>query len=489
MTTNDNSLEPSSIHGSVEQVFKNEGVSNELSSDFQKELHRLSGNNSEMDASFLVGKVVIPSLKELQDLIEEYFIKVNQFSASQRFFLYGYLSGIPKESEIRSALHSKLDSLAASISQTERERDREELQDRVNILKFLLRYSEHKLASQHIMPPALEDDLKTLDFAKPSIVQNSDGSWNDFVGIHSQTSVIPGKEFGELVSTAYSEFALGEFCGWDRAFEGECITDGDVFQDAMHLFDDSELLPGMNFTDVANFVWAVYWYPKFLLFAYANPSNVFVNDLKCDFVTHWQAGYETEIGIAPDAPRDLVQILRFTPRLLTLLSSTAYSAIYEDGNDAFINLFPALKLARPEATQADIDVVIVSYLEKANLGDSTNLLGNLLDIDLELTEFFELVSACLHTKNSELLAQLAEIEDEITQVCVLLNPVTSVEVLEDLEYTYELPEGVKLETGYLEDGTSDDLTEFPNYISDIALRCHDFEFAEAIKQRVKIQKN
>jgi hypothetical protein len=318
------------------------------------------------------------------------------------------------------------------------------------------------------------------------IVQNQNGNWNDFVGIHSQPLVIPGKNFGELVDTAYSEYALGEFCGFDHAFVGECISDADVFQDATHLLYDSELLPGIEFTDFANFVWADYWYPKFLLLAYANPSNVFVDDLKCDFITHWQAGFETEIGIAPSAPRDLVQILRFTPRLLTLLSSSVYSAIYEDGNDAFINLFPALRLARPEATQAHLDLVIISYLEKANMPGSTNLLGDLLDIDLELTEFFEVASACLHTKNTELLAKLSELDDEITQICILLNPVTSGEVLAKLTYAYEFPEGITFETGFSEDGTTKDTGEFSRYIAELALRCHDFDFAEAVIDRIQM---
>jgi hypothetical protein len=425
--------------------------------------------------AFQRGRLLEVDTEEMKLHLDHFLKNAEILSDSQRFLLYGYLSKLQGKTELISNLTDHL------LGKSNLKYDE---QDRSNLLLFLLKYSEQRLSVQNLYPEKILELMQVVDFDNPLIIQNKDKSWNiDFqkLEISETYSDNPYQFINQC-----KQFLYGDNSSFDFGFESECCETDLIGNDVNTLTDNPDFLPDVDFSDYATFVWSDYWYPKFLLLAYANPANVFIESIDNDQATQWCTGYDASIGISPALPSGMVEIFRFIPRFLPLIASKTLSEHFEEIPDNFINLFKALRHTRPEANIQLRDDVVDDYVLMANQENFDDHLDDFLcEDEKDMTKFFEILAACLYTNNTKLLMKLSLIDDQLTRMCVLLNPFTPNEVIEEMgEIDFELAEDVKFETGFSADKEFASIQRFPEFISAVARNCGDFTFAEKVLERL-----
>jgi hypothetical protein len=219
-------------------------------------------------------------------------------------------------------------------------------------------------------------------------------------------------------------------------------------------------------------------YPEFLLLAYANPANVFNSPITYELETLWSTHYDRCDVLLRSIPTGLEEILWFRPRILLLLASEKLAQHLNDWGEYWINLFPVLECSHLSNNESRREEVLRDYIAEVENGQSARLDQRLdgieNDTEVEFTKFLTIASSCLYTKNSQLLDELSKIDDETTQVCVMLNPRSKLSA-DGYNLIEEFSE--KFDPGAINIGT----VEFIKEISRIASACRDFEFVERLK--------
>ena len=451
-----------------------ESPRSENTSEFLATLETVSGTITSRQEAFRRGQLIEASEAEIRKQIADFIENGENLSESHRFFIYGLLSSLQDKLTFVAILVDELKQKSISNSDEE---------DRLNLVNFLLHYSAGVLSTQKLFPLSFKDVMQKVDSGNPLVRQNPAGSWEiDLVRLGVSPEF--ADQSNEVIEDA-KKFLFGDISSFDHGFISECCQTELVQSDLSDLTYRNEFLESTDFVDFAVFVWSDYWYPKFLLLAYANPANVFVEPFDAEIMTQWCNSYDDEIGVAPLLPSGMVEIFRFTPRILALMSTKLISEHFEEIPDNFINLFLVLKHARPEADPSARDEVIRDYIESAQIEDSEENLDHYLNVDSDMQKFFEIVAASLYTKNHELLSELSLMNDNVTRMCVLLNPATPVQVINQMGHVdFTLLEEIEFDTSYSDDNKFSDSETFAEFIAGVAANCHDFEFADSVKLRL-----
>lgn len=422
--------------------------------------------------AFLRGQALRVSDNDLRRKISEFIEHGETFTDSHRFLLYGSLTGLQDQPTLLGSIRDFVENLL-DLNEDE--------VDRRNVIAFLLAYTAKVLPAQHPFPTEYFDSMQFVDFQSPLIKQLGYGKWQ----IDHSRLKLPLELYSNIddIFEASKVFLYGETSAYDRGIEPLCAVTKMVGVDVGTLIEQPGFLEELEFSNYVTFVWSAYWYPKFLLLAYANASNIFMEPIDTNQEVQWCTGWEDSIGIAPSIPRGMALILRFTPRILTLMATAQISEYFDEIPDNFVNLFPALKHTRPEADATLTNAVVRQYLDRA-IDDDDQGLDLFLDEDQDMTLFFEIISACLYTKNVKLIEELAKLDDEITKKCVFLNPETPDSVLDMLSpIEFELSEGIMFNSGYFEDDKCSQVDSFAEFMAAVANNTKDFEFANSIKLR------
>ena len=388
-------------------------------------------------------------------------------------------AGMPKETRIglfRSLLgltdgQDLTDALLNRFGDLEDETE----QERLSLVNFVLNFAAGRLVTQNFTPSDLKDDLKSIDFENPLFKQDALGNWHDFSGPKSGVR-IPGSDLTALIEGDLKKFKYCNVSTFDYSFESESLTDPDVYDDFELLIELGLLPNSIEMTDYAYFVWNAYMYPEFLLLAYANPGNVFNKQIAYEHETQWSSSYDMCSEILNRIPTGLGEILWYRPRILLLLSSAKISQHFDEFMDHWINLFPVLDSSHLSKNESLREEVIRSYLADAQSGESAQL-DQYLDDDVDFTKFFTIAASCLYTNNSKLLDDLSKIDDETTQVCLMLNPNSKLSV-DGYNLIEEFSE--KFDPSMVGRGFNGPV-EFIEEIARIATMCRDFEFVARLK--------
>lgn len=355
--------------------------------------------------------------------------------------------------------------------------DDETEEERLSLIRFVLNFVAGTLFLQNRTPADLKEDLKRIDFDNPLLMQDAKGNWNDFSGPTSGIQ-ISGSDLGAMIESDLKSYKYCNVSSFDGAFESDAMSDPDVYDDFVELCELGHL-PKLEdiFTDYAYFVWSAYMYPEFLLLAFANPGNVFNAPITYELETRWSSAYDWPTRMLM-IPSGLEEILWFRPRILLLLSSIKIAKHFDEWEDHWINLFPVLDCSQLSNDESRREEVLRDYIAEVENGQSARLDQRLDEIEngteVEFTKFLTIASSCLHTNNSQLLDELSKIDDETTQVCVMLNPQSKLPA-DGYNLIEEFSE--KFDPAAIQIGP----TEFIEEISRIASACRDFEFVARLK--------
>ena len=355
--------------------------------------------------------------------------------------------------------------------------DDESEEERLCLIRFVLNFVAGTLFTQNLTPADLKEDLKRIDFDNPLLMQDAQGNWNDFSGTTSGIQ-ISGSDLGVLIESDLKSYMYCNVSSLDEFVEEEALRDPDVFDDFELLFELGLFPKSIDMTDYAYFVRSAYVYPEFLLLAYANPANVFNSPITYELETLWSTHYDRCDVLLRSIPTGLEEILWFRPRILLLLASEKLAQHLNDWGEYWINLFPVLECSHLSNNESRREEVLRDYIAEVENGQSARLDQRLdgieNDTEVEFTKFLTIASSCLYTKNSQLLDELSKIDDETTQVCVMLNPRSKLSA-DGYNLIEEFSE--KFDPGAINIGT----VEFVQEISRIASACRDFEFVARLK--------
>jgi hypothetical protein len=387
-----------------------------------------------------------------------------------RIALFRSLIGLAKDQVLIGALLKHV----ADISDDETEEERRCL------IRFVLNFVAGTLVTQNFTPADLKEDLKRIDFENPLLKQDAQGNWGDFSGPKSGVQIL-GAELGRLIESDLKNFKYCNVSSFDYAFVSEAFSDPDVYDDFEQLIELEILPKSVDINDYAYFSWAAYMYPEFLLIAYANPSNEFTSPITYEHETQWSSDYDSSSELLHFVPSGLVEILWYRPRILMLLSSKKLAKHFDEFVDHWINLFPILEISQLSENEIGRNEVIQAYISDVENAGLDAQLDQYLDDDRELTKFFTIAGSCLYSNNSQLLHELSKIDDEVTRLCVMLNP-RSHEGNSNSSHSRSDGFTEKFETSIIGDKFAS-LGDYIEEISRIADLCRDFELVEFLRNR------